>query len=119
MATSENSVYLKLEPAEARFSKKDVLSTEMSLLNIVKAIKNYHALREEEFVLRMQMYKLIKEANLAIRKTKNSFPFIKLPEKKELEKIKTHERRKIERKEDTDLEFQLREIQEKLKQMSY
>lgn len=116
MAASENSVYIKFENAEARFSKKDILSTEMSLLNIVKAIKNYKTLREEEFVLRMQMYKLIKEANLAMRKTKNSFPFIKLPEKKELEKIKTTERRKLE-KEDTDLEFQLREIQEKLKQM--
>jgi len=115
--TTENSVYLRLENQEARKSKKDILSTEISFLNIVKSIKNYKQLREEEFILRAQIYKLIKEMNLAIRKTRSSFPFVKLPEKQKLEEIKTKERKKIERREDTDLEFQLREIQERLRQM--
>jgi len=115
--TTENSVYLRLENPEARSSKKDILSTEISLLNIIKSIKNYKELREEEFVLRAQIYKLIKEMNLTIRKTRSSFPFIKLPEKQKIEEIKVKERKKIERKEDSDLEFQLREIQERLRQM--
>lgn len=115
--TTENSVYLRLENQEARSSKKDILSTEISLLNIIKSIKNYKELREEEFVLRAQIYKLIKEMNLTIRKTRSSFPFIKLPEKQKIEEIKVKERKKIERKEDSDLEFQLREIQERLRQM--
>ena len=116
--TTENPVYLRLESPEARKSKRDVLSTEMSLLNIIKTIKNYKELREEEFVLRMQMYKLIKEANLAIRKTRLSFPFIRLPEKQKIEELKVKERKKERMREDMDLEFQLKEIQEKLKRMS-
>jgi hypothetical protein len=114
---ADNPIYLRLEGFEARKSKKGILSTEMSLLNIIKAIKNYKQLREEEFILKAQIYKLIKETNLAIRKTRSSFPFVKLPEKQKLEEIKVKERRKIERREDTDLEFQLREIQEKLMRM--
>jgi len=115
--TTENSVYLRLESPEARSSKKDILSAEISLLNIIKSIKNYKQLREEEFILRMQMYKLIKETNLAIRKTRSSFPFIRLPEKQKIEELKVKEKNKIEMKEDMDLEFQLREIQERLRQM--
>jgi hypothetical protein len=115
--TTENPVYLRLESQEARKSKKDILSTEMSLLNIIRAIKNYKELREEEFILRTQIYKTIKETNLAIRKTRSSFPFIKLPEKQKIEELKVKERKKIERKEDTDLEFQLKQIQEKLMRM--
>ena len=116
--TTENPVYLRLENFEARNSKKDILSTEMSFLNIVKSIKNYKALREEEFILRAQIYKLIKDTNMAIRKTRSTFPFIKVPEKQKIQEIKTKERRKLEKKEDSDIEFQLKEIQEKLKQMS-
>ncbi|MFA5071847.1 MAG: hypothetical protein WC511_05815 [Candidatus Pacearchaeota archaeon] len=116
--TTENPVYLKLENFEARKSKRSILSTEMLLLNIIKTIKNYKQLREEEFILRMQMYKLIKETNLEIRKTRSSFPFIKLPEKQKIEELKYKERKKIERKEDMDLEFQLKEIQERLMKMS-
>lgn len=114
---TENPVYIKLEYQESIQSKKDVLSTEMSLLNIVKSIKNYKELREEEFILRAQMYKLIKEANAAIRKTKTTFPFINLPEKREIAKIEVVKKKRTEKKEDLDLEFQLREIQEKLMRM--
>jgi len=110
----ENPVYLRLGNAEARKSKKEILSTEISFLNVIKIIKRYKELREEEFILRMQMYKLIKETNLAIRKTRSSFPFIKLPEKQKIEELKVKEKKK----EDRDLEFQLKEIQEKLMRMS-
>jgi hypothetical protein len=115
---NENPVYLKLEYSESVESKKNILSSEVSLINIIKIIKRYKSLREDEFVLRAQMYKLIKEANLAIRKTKNSFPFINLPEKHKIEEIKIVKAKKIkEEKADTSLEYQLRDIQEKLRQM--
>jgi len=116
--TNENPVYLKLEYFESIESKKNILSSEMSLINIMKIINRYKSLREDEFILRTQMYKLIKEANLAIRKTKTSFPFINLPEKHKIEEIKIVKAKKArEEKIDTSLEFQLRDIQERLKQM--
>jgi hypothetical protein len=114
---NENPIYLKLEYSESLESKKNILSSEMSLINIIKIIKRYKSLREDEFILRAQIFKLIKEINIAIRKTKSSFPFIKLPEKQKIEEIKIKERKKEREKEDTSLELQLREIQEKLKQM--
>jgi len=112
---TENPVYLKLEYSESVYSKKNILSTEMSLLNIAKIIKKYQLLREEEFILRIQIYKLIKEINSAIRKTKTSMPSIKIPEKQKGDEVQTRERRKIE--DNQDLEEQLQEIQEKLKEL--
>ena len=80
----ENPVYLKVEYSESVESKRHVLSSELSLLNIMKIIKRYESLRKDEFVLRAQMYKLIKEANALIRKTRNTFPYIKVPEKEKI-----------------------------------
>lgn len=115
---TETPIYLMLEPNESRLAKKSILSTEMSFLKIVKTIKNYKTLRSEELILRMQMNRLIKETNIAIRRTKASFPFVKLPEKQKIEEIKTFERKKTETAEDVSLEMQLKEIQEQLKRMA-
>ncbi len=110
----ENPVYLKLEYSESVYSKKNILSAEMSLLNIAKIIKKYQLLREEEFILRTQIYKLMKEINATIRKTKTSMPSIKISEKQKPEEIQIR-KRKIE--DNQDLEKQLQEIQEKLREL--
>lgn len=113
---TENPVYLKVEYSESVYSKKNILSAEMSLIKIAKVIKKYKLLRQKEFILRMQIYKLIKETNAMIKKTKSTFPYIKVPERQKIDEMQIKEKRKaIE--DNKDLERQLQEIQEKLREL--
>jgi hypothetical protein len=109
--TSE-PIYLKLEYDESVNSKKNLLSAEMSLLNIIKLINRYSAKRAEEFRIKMLLSKAIKEMHLNIKKTKSAFPFVKMPEKEHEESgTSSVANRKFER----NLEDELREINEKLR----
>jgi len=113
-------VYLKLEYDEAVKTKKDLLLSELSLLTILKIIKEYNTLRAEELRLKSNIYKAIRELDMSIRKTKSSFPFLKIPEKlkrKEIAKIESAEEIKPMKEMifDEDLESQLKSIQERLK----
>ena len=91
----------------------------MSLLNIMKIISRYNTLRLEELKLKLEMYKTIKDLNASMKKTRDSFPFLKIPERAKRQEIvkrenvgETEIRKKIF---DEDLESQLKSIQEKLR----
>jgi len=117
---AENPVYIRLEYDESLESKRDLLSSEMSFLNILRAIKRYNALREEELRIKSEMYKMIRELDASIKKTKASFPFLKIPERirrQEIVKKEIVKEAKPIRDEiyDEDLESQLRSIQERLR----
>ena len=46
---NKNLIHVKFEYDEAIQGKKDILSSEIGLLQIAKAIKNHRTLRAEEF----------------------------------------------------------------------
>ncbi|MCL5018635.1 MAG: hypothetical protein M1416_02635 [Candidatus Pacearchaeota archaeon] len=110
----ENPVYFRVGYYESLESKKQILSSEMSFLNIIKIARRYNSLRKEELEIRGKIYKAIKELDLALRKTKASFPFLKIPEtpkRVEIRREVTAPRKDF----DESLEMELRKIQEKLK----
>jgi len=110
----ENPVYFRIGYYESLESKKQILSSEMSFLNIIKIARRYNSLRKEELEIRGKIYKAVKELDLALRKTKTSFPFLKIPEtpkRVEIRKEITAPRKDF----DESLEMELRSIQEKLK----
>jgi helix-turn-helix protein len=114
---NENPVYLKLEYEESLESKKDILSLEISFLNVLKIIKQFDFLREQELNFKIQLYKQVQQLSLLLRKTKSTFPFFKVPHAVQQES----EKREVITKEkniDRDLESQLRDIQEKLRAIS-
>ncbi len=116
---SENPVYIKLEYDESLKSKKNLLSSEMSLLNIIKIMSRYNALRLEELKLKSEMYRAVKDLDSSMKKARASFPFLKIPERAKREEI--IKRENIEETEirkrvfDEDLESQLKNIQDKLR----
>jgi hypothetical protein len=115
--TKENPVYFKLEYDESIESKKDILSAEFSLLNLIKSIKKYQSIRAEEFRIKNEIHKAVKKLNLDIRKTQSSFPFIKLSGRtKKEDYTKKEKTQKIEF--NKDLESELREIQNRLASLS-
>ena len=113
---NENLIHVKLEYEEALQSKKDILSSEMNLIKIMKVIRQYRFLRLKELKTKSKLHQRIKEVIANIKKTQTTLPKLKIPEI--LQKGKVIEAPKeLEIKEtphNKDLESQLRDIQEKL-----
>ena len=116
---SENPVYLKFGYYESLEAKRDLLSSEMSFLNLLRIMERYNALRLEEMRLKSELYKAIRELDLSLKKTKSSFPFLKIPEsakRQEIVKRETSEKiRSVKEILDENLESQLKSIQDKLR----
>ncbi len=112
----ENPVYFRLEYDESVDAKKDLLSSEVSLLNIIKITRRYNLLRADEMNLKSQIYKAVRDLELAIKKTRSSFPFLKIPETAKREEV-VKKKEVVVTKEhyDADLEAQLRDIQARLR----
>ncbi len=113
----ENPVYVKLEYYESVVSKRDLLSSEKSLLNIIKIVKRYHAIKLEQLKMRSGIHKAIKELDLLVKKTKSTFPFFNLPELTKREGL-IKEMNISEENSEEDIELELREIQKKLDELS-
>lgn len=114
----ENVMYVKLENDEGVKAKSDILSIQMSLLKILRAMRGYSKTRAEELKIKSKLFNSIKETNANIKKIQENIPKlttspIKKPEEEHEFKSILKERRS--EKQDTDLESQLRDIQEKLR----
>ncbi len=115
----ENPVYLKLEYNEAIESKTDLLHSEISFLNLMKIMKRYNALKMEELRIKSEIYKAIRELDASVKKTKSSFPFLKIPERAKREEIikreASEEIKPTGEAFDENLESELKSIQDRLK----
>ena len=116
---SENLIHIKLEYNEAVKAKKDILSTEMNLLRILRIIKKYRDSRTQELVLKTKIHRKIKEFLTNMKKLETLLPKVKIPEvlkedDEEISKIKTKKKLPAEHK---DIESQLQEIQNQLKNL--
>ena len=116
MMEEQNPVYLRLSYSESAESKKNILSLEISLLSLIKIMRRYNSLRAEESKLKSGIDNAIKVLGSKIKMVQAVFPFVKLPKKAKAEEIKKRAE-DIDENLDTDLESQLREIQEKLKRI--
>lgn len=118
---SENLIHIKLEYPEAVQSKKDILSSQRDLIELLKTIKRYTLLRKEELNIKLKIYKKIKELKTNLGNLHQIIPKIKIPEilKKGAEETKEEFKESKKKKEpyDRDLESQLEEIQERLKRL--
>ena len=111
---NENLIHVKFEYEEALQSKKEVLSSEMTLLKIVKIIKEYRSLRLEELKLKLKLHRRMKETITNMRKLQTILPTLEILKKDEdIKKVD-----KIKKTQYDGLEYQLQEIQDKLKSLS-
>ena len=109
------TIHVRFEREEAIQSKKDILSAEINLINLIKVIKRYQIYRMEELKLKT---KLKRDMNYAAQNIKRIEEL--MPEVKRLNIIKRHEDlltekvRTKENKYSNELESQLKDIQRKL-----
>lgn len=107
----ENPIYLKIDCEAALSSKKELLSYQMSLINIVKSIKKYRLLREKEEALRRILQNNLKLTVEDIKKIELKMP--KIESSKGNEKEIQKQEPKIEYYSE-DLDFELEKIKRKL-----
>jgi len=122
---NENILHVKFENDELIRSKRDLLSTEMGLLKIAKAIKNYRFFREEELKIKIALLRKSKSLKLSLKKLQATFPkvketnhFIKDKPTSMISAPKGKKPIETPAPEDMDLEAQLRDIQDKLGSLS-
>ena len=113
--TNENLIHIMLNSDELINSKKEILSTEADLIKILQTLKRYQLLRTKELILKAKLLKKLKETKTEIKKLEEILPKIEIPEiLKGIENEK--ENFNINQKKD-NLEFQLEEIQKKLREL--
>lgn len=127
MSKGENFIHIKFEYEEGMYAKREILSSELSLVSIMKSLSRYTILRSAELKLKAKFYREIKKTLSDTRKLESNLPDIELPKKIKYlqnnphEKIREPQERvlEIKGKNEAGLEDQLREIQRKLQSLSH
>ncbi len=116
--TNENLIHIMLNSDELINSKKEILSTEADLIKILQTLKKYQLLRANELRLKARFLKKLKETKIEIKKLEEVLPKPKIPKiLKGIEKIENQEENFYINPKKDNLEFQLDEIQRKLREL--
>lgn len=117
---SHQPLHIRIEYSEGIESKRDTLSIEASMIQIRQAIKRYKDLRIQELRLKLRIQKSIKEIQSEITHLEKILPQVRIP-RYLVEEV--HENplpiKTISESNNRshDLESQLKEIQDKLRQL--
>ena len=126
MSKGENFIHLKFEHSEAVNSKRDLLTSEIELLNIIKSFEKFMALRALELKLKSKFFRESKKIEAEVKHLEKSLPDVEIPRVlKSNAPKKISEMRRTEISEPTlkttrndTLESQLADIQRKLRELS-
>ncbi len=119
------SIHIKLEYAEALGSKKDILITQSNLIKLNNCIRNYQNIRLRELKRKINLHNKIKQLINSINHLEKVMPEVKVPQfvhqentTKETPFTKSFMQKTTSNPSgNSDIEAQLREIQEKIKSL--
>jgi hypothetical protein len=109
-----NLVYVQIEGENVINSQRNILSYQMGLLNLLKSMKRYGLIRQEEMEAKIELQNNIKEIEKNMRKIMENFPKVKEYGHKEKERP---ERTPAVEYYNQDLETQLEQIRRKLEEI--
>lgn len=109
----DNSTYIKVEPEKITAIKTQILECQKNILEIMKIVSTYNMLRKKEFLYKIRLKNLSKNLKKEIINFKKLMPHPKEKDQDFVEERKT-EQHFIE---NSDINEQLNEIKEKLKQI--
>lgn len=109
------SEYVKLSPSEIVFGEKNLLQSQLEMINIIKNIKTYKESRKQELTFKIALKNKINDLNNQIKEIEKHLPKVKIPEEKKPGKYV----REIteEEYEAISLEQELNEIKTKLSRL--
>tara|TARA_Y100000310_G_scaffold337828_1_gene425903 strand:+ start:418 stop:804 length:387 start_codon:yes stop_codon:yes gene_type:complete len=113
----ENIIYSRLSSADATDTKRNILEMEASLLAIMQNIESYKDLRKRELMWKIKLKRNYKNIDNNIKEILNLVP--KTPNVKKIE-IEHKERKKkgLKTQVGMNIESELMDIQNKLKEMN-
>jgi hypothetical protein len=109
-----NLIHIKLNYEEAFRTKKNLLSSQMYLLKLLRNIENYKFLKTKEFQQKQIILKKIKEVKTGIRLLEKILPKAKIPKSLKKDREEFQEESFKMRSRDRSIEDQLSEIKMKL-----
>ncbi len=102
------NLHVKFEHDEALVGRKEILSSQINLLELLKILKDYKNSRKRELILKLRFKKELAAVRTKILEIEESFPKETQGEIKMIKRIKPRE------KESQSIESQLQEIKAKL-----
>jgi hypothetical protein len=72
--------YTKFSLEEAIYGKRSFLQIQLELLTIVKRIKEYRSLRNDEFALKIALKSKVDETIIAVQNLEKILPKMKIPD---------------------------------------
>jgi len=130
MAEQTSPIHLRLDYGEAIFLRKDVLTSEMELILILKSMNKYIGLRKQEVSLKVKFYQILKKLSGNVKKMEKTLPQLEIPKilknsqkqkevfEKKLESLPEIKPLSKKSRADDALEQQLLEIQRKIQSLS-
>lgn len=118
MNKAQSPIYVKINYENVFYAKRNILEMQMILLNILQDIERYREDRKREFVYKVRLKNLLKDAKKDVSKILDNAP--KTEEMKQEEKIKKQRAMKKNKKEielQHNIDEQLSEIKRKLQKM--
>jgi len=111
-------IHIQLTSEEFLDSKRDILSYQMELISMLKSLRKYGLIRENEKSAMMNLKNMLKQAHDNMRKIGESFPKVEVPKKFKAEQDapKKEPTPAIEYY-DNDLDSQLEQIRRRLEEI--
>ncbi|SRR3972149_10990471 len=111
----EELIHVRLEYLESLEARKSILNVEKNLISIKNTSRLFNSLRIKELKTKCGLYAKLRETSVFLKNLKKTLPQLKISKPLKEEKFKAPKVREIPKmKESSDIEIQLREIQEKL-----
>ena len=104
--------HIKYESKEAIEAKKEILSSQIEMINLLKAIQNYKQLRTLEAKKKLELKSKLNEFVAKMLAIKKHLPKEKLPE------IEIKEEKVMNQEQTISLENELKSIQERLAKLN-
>jgi hypothetical protein len=127
-AKEQNVIHIQLTYDEALQAKRNILTSQASLLRILQTIRRYHPLRLEEISMKLKLKKNLKEIKEEISKLQLTVPKVKIPEilrkgskpeeENEIDEAETQIAKAKVKRHDNSIEAQLQEIQSRLSSLN-
>jgi len=115
----DNFIHVRLEYGEAMQTRKDLLASEIDVLNIRKAIERYNAIRNVELDLKAKLFREMKKILKDVKSLEAGMPKVESAEEPETPAQKAVKTVVAKTHKNDELESQLLEIQRKLRNLSY
>lgn len=108
------SEFVRLSDPERVYGQRNLLHSQLEVLNLVKSFSNYNKLRKEEFELKVALKSKIGEVYELIDSLENKLPKsdYKIPKT-----IKSNFKEQKEKKQKLNVQEEMLELQEKLRRL--